>query len=67
MNNQASPSDGSTMAFQAKLLKQLSVEVRPLTSSASNGLHMWGKDPSHGQLCWSIGDEMAEHCMVIMC
>ncbi|CAK0783992.1 hypothetical protein CVIRNUC_007195 [Coccomyxa viridis] len=27
MNNQAPPSDGSTMAFQAKLLKQLSVAV----------------------------------------
>ena len=67
MNNQAPPSDGSTMASQAKLLKQLSVEVRPLTSSASNGLHMWLRDPSHGQLRWSIGDETAEHCMVIIC
>ena len=67
MNNQAPPSDGSTMASQAKLLKQLSVEVRPLTCSASHGLHMWLKGPSHGQLRWSLGDDMAEHCMVIMC
>ena len=67
MNDQAPPSDGSTMASQAKLLKQLSVEVRPLISSALNGLHMWLEDPSHGQLRWSLGDEMAEHCMVIMC
>ena len=69
MNHAAPPSDGSTMASQAKLLKQLSVEVGPLTPSDSHGLRLLLGDPSHGQQRWSLGNGMAipGFAWVIMC